>query len=192
MTACGSADWGHRTQPVFMWCRMLDIGAHHACWLLLQALFMTASVLTVTSTTATRTMNKGLFMLTSRPRPLADPIFVVQKWTQGEYLARPVRCVAAKTQRLFLLFRGFLRECLIVASGVPNASPTGKGDGGPNRERDRNCVPQRHGADWLLNLVDEALWLWDRNLFWCAYDGSSFPCQGRAAPRETDHPQIYK
>ena len=46
---------------------MLDIGAHHACWLLLQALFMTASVLTVTSTTATRTMTKGLFMVTSPP-----------------------------------------------------------------------------------------------------------------------------
>jgi hypothetical protein len=35
-----------------MWCRMVDIEAHHACWLLLQALFMTASVLTATSTTA--------------------------------------------------------------------------------------------------------------------------------------------
>ena len=41
---------------------MLDIGAHHACWLLLQALFMIASVPTVTSTTATRTMTKGLFI----------------------------------------------------------------------------------------------------------------------------------
>jgi hypothetical protein len=30
--------------PVFMWCPIVDIGAHHACWLLLQALFMTASV----------------------------------------------------------------------------------------------------------------------------------------------------
>jgi hypothetical protein len=30
---------------VFMWCRIVDNGAHHACWLLLQALFMTASVL---------------------------------------------------------------------------------------------------------------------------------------------------
>jgi len=50
--------------PVFMWCLTLDIGAHHACWLLLQALFMTASVLTATSTTATRTMTKGLFMVT--------------------------------------------------------------------------------------------------------------------------------
>jgi hypothetical protein len=27
---------------VFMWCRIVDNGAHHACWLLLQALFMTA------------------------------------------------------------------------------------------------------------------------------------------------------
>ena len=57
---------------------MLDIGAHHAWWLLLQALFMTASVLTVTSTTATRTMTKGLFMVTP-PWPLTDRIFVVQK-----------------------------------------------------------------------------------------------------------------
>jgi hypothetical protein len=31
--------------PVFMWCRKLDVGAHHPCWLLLQALFMTASVI---------------------------------------------------------------------------------------------------------------------------------------------------
>ena len=29
-------------------------------------------VLTVTSTTATRTMTKGLFMVTSRPRSLTD------------------------------------------------------------------------------------------------------------------------
>jgi len=36
-------------------------------------------VLTVTSTTATRTMTKGLFMVTSRPRPRTDRIFVVQK-----------------------------------------------------------------------------------------------------------------
>jgi hypothetical protein len=54
---------------VFMWCRKLDIGAHHACWLLLQAVFMTASVLTTTSTTATTTMSEGLFMgdLATRP-----------------------------------------------------------------------------------------------------------------------------
>ena len=50
-----------------MWCRILDIGAHHACRLLLQALFMTASVLTVTSKIATRTMTKGLFMATACP-----------------------------------------------------------------------------------------------------------------------------
>jgi hypothetical protein len=41
---------------VLMWCRTVDIGAHHACWLLLQALFITASVPTVTSTTATSTI----------------------------------------------------------------------------------------------------------------------------------------
>jgi hypothetical protein len=28
----------------FMWCRMVDIGAHHSCWLLLQALFMIAEM----------------------------------------------------------------------------------------------------------------------------------------------------
>ena len=61
-----------------MWWRM-DVGAHHACWLLLQALFIIASALTVMSTTATRTMTKGLFMVTTRPRPLTDRIFVVQK-----------------------------------------------------------------------------------------------------------------
>src|SRR5262249_13386335 len=32
---------------VFMWCCMGDIGAHHACWLLLQAAFMTASAATL-------------------------------------------------------------------------------------------------------------------------------------------------
>jgi hypothetical protein len=56
-----------------MWCRIVDNGAHHACWLLLQALFMTASVLTATSTTATRTMSKGLFMgATSHPPEPAE------------------------------------------------------------------------------------------------------------------------
>ena len=54
------------TQPVFMWCRM-DVGAHHACWLLLQALFITASVPTATNTTATRTMSKGLFIVAPGP-----------------------------------------------------------------------------------------------------------------------------
>ena len=54
------------TQPVFMWCHKLDVGAHHACWLLLHALFITASVPTATTATATRTMTKGLFIVTSR------------------------------------------------------------------------------------------------------------------------------
>ncbi len=53
--------------PIFMWCRTVDIGAHHACWLLLQALFMTASVLTVTSTTATMTIASRVFIVASRP-----------------------------------------------------------------------------------------------------------------------------
>ena len=43
----------------------------------LQALFITASVPTVTSTTATRTMTKGFFMVTSRPRPFTGRIFAV-------------------------------------------------------------------------------------------------------------------
>ena len=47
-----------------MWCRTVDIGAHHACWLLLQALFMTASVLMTKSTT--RTMNNEVFIAVSR------------------------------------------------------------------------------------------------------------------------------
>jgi hypothetical protein len=47
-----------QTYPVFMSCRTVVIGAHHACWLLLPALFITASVPTVTSTTATRTMSQ--------------------------------------------------------------------------------------------------------------------------------------
>jgi len=44
---------------------MVDIGAHHPCWLLLQALFMIASVLTATSARATETMTNGVFMVTS-------------------------------------------------------------------------------------------------------------------------------
>src|SRR6516225_6874461 len=59
-----------RTQPVFMWCRMLEVGAHHACWLLLQALFIIASVLTAASTTATKAITRGVFIVTSRPRSL--------------------------------------------------------------------------------------------------------------------------
>ena len=57
----------------------MDVGAHLACWLLLQALFMTASVPTVTSIAVTRTMNKGLFMVASRPWPLTGWIFVFHK-----------------------------------------------------------------------------------------------------------------
>ena len=72
-----------RQQPVFMWCPTVEIGAHHACWLLLQALFMTASVLTTTSTTATRTIIKGVFMVTSRPRPLTEPNFRGSKMDSG-------------------------------------------------------------------------------------------------------------
>ena len=71
MTACGSA--GERGLiagqlcPVFMWCRKLDVGAHHPCWLPLQALFMTASVLTITSTTAMTAITSGVFIMASRP-----------------------------------------------------------------------------------------------------------------------------
>ena len=46
-----------------MWWRM-DVGAHHACWLLLQALFIIASVLTTMSTT--RTMTNEVFIAVSR------------------------------------------------------------------------------------------------------------------------------
>jgi hypothetical protein len=46
-------------RPVFMGCCKLDIGAHHACWLLLQALFMTASVPRATNTTATKAITRG-------------------------------------------------------------------------------------------------------------------------------------
>src|SRR5215469_15164246 len=62
MTACAVRQTGShgliagiQMRPVFMWCCKLDIGAHHACWLLLQDLFIIASALTATSTTATRT-----------------------------------------------------------------------------------------------------------------------------------------
>ena len=82
---------GRQLCPVFMWWCTPDIGAHQACWLLLQALFMTASVLMVTSTTATRTMTKGLSMVTSRPRLLTPRIFVVQVYPQRTF-APPDSC----------------------------------------------------------------------------------------------------
>ena len=44
-------------QPVFMWCRKLVIGVHHACWLLLQALFMTARTRPTMKAIAMRIIN---------------------------------------------------------------------------------------------------------------------------------------
>jgi len=64
-----------------MWCCKVDVGAHHACWLLLQALFMTASVPTVTSIAVTRTMNKGLFMVAA-PLATHPPDFRVSQINQ--------------------------------------------------------------------------------------------------------------
>jgi hypothetical protein len=43
---------------------MVD-GTHHACWLILQALFMIARVLTANNVIAVRTINKGLCIATS-------------------------------------------------------------------------------------------------------------------------------
>jgi hypothetical protein len=62
-----------------MWCRSVDIGAHHARWLVLQTLFMTARVPTAASPTATRRMTRRFFLLTSRHRLLTRGIFVVSK-----------------------------------------------------------------------------------------------------------------
>src|SRR5262249_52298746 len=61
---------GIQMRPVFMGCCKLDIGAHHACWLLLQALFMTASVPSATNTTATKAITRGVFIVALRPRPV--------------------------------------------------------------------------------------------------------------------------
>jgi hypothetical protein len=63
-----------------MWCRMLDIGVHHSCWLLLQALFITASVLTATSKTATRTITKGAFIGISAARAFPKPTPAAFSW----------------------------------------------------------------------------------------------------------------
>jgi hypothetical protein len=46
---------------------------HHEWWLILQALFMIASVLPVTSTTAVRTINKGVLIPTSLLRGPETP-----------------------------------------------------------------------------------------------------------------------
>jgi hypothetical protein len=49
--------------------------------------------------------------------------------------------------------RGFLQIAeslaeidLAVVSSGPNVGPKAKENGRPERERDHNCVPQRHGA----------------------------------------------
>jgi hypothetical protein len=42
---------------------MVDIGAHHSCWALLQALFMIARALMANRTTAVRTINNGLCII---------------------------------------------------------------------------------------------------------------------------------
>ena len=44
---------------------MSEIGAHQRCSPPLQALFMIASALRATATTAVRTINKGVFIATS-------------------------------------------------------------------------------------------------------------------------------
>ena len=54
-----------------MWCLRADTGAHHSCWLLLQALFMIARALTARSTTAAMTIAKGVFIVTSLLRVLS-------------------------------------------------------------------------------------------------------------------------
>jgi hypothetical protein len=49
--------------PICMWCRSVDMGEHHAWGLLLQALFM---IPPATSTTAMRTINKGMIFIAHR------------------------------------------------------------------------------------------------------------------------------
>lgn len=44
----------------------MDIGAHHSCWPLLQALFMIAKALTANSTSAESIINNGLCIATMR------------------------------------------------------------------------------------------------------------------------------
>jgi hypothetical protein len=56
-------DAGTQLCSAFTGCRRVTIGAHQACCSLLQALFMTANVLKTTSTSTTRTITKGLFMV---------------------------------------------------------------------------------------------------------------------------------
>jgi hypothetical protein len=57
------------TQPVFMWCRMLDVGAHQACCPpLLQALFMTVRAPPTMRTIAVRIINIGVFIAASLMR----------------------------------------------------------------------------------------------------------------------------
>jgi hypothetical protein len=83
-----------------MWCRMVDIEAHHACWLFLRALFMTASVLTVTSTTAMTAIISGVFIVASRPgHSLAEFSWFKNEPRVNVWRTRPLRlsesiCVA--------------------------------------------------------------------------------------------------
>jgi len=55
---------------------MVD-GTHHSCWLLLQALFMIARVLTANNTTAVRTIAKGVFIVTSLLRVSPKTRFII-------------------------------------------------------------------------------------------------------------------
>jgi hypothetical protein len=59
--------------PVFMWFRTVDIGAHHACWLVLQALFMTASAppTMTTSIVTASSINERVFIVTANCWPVA-------------------------------------------------------------------------------------------------------------------------
>jgi hypothetical protein len=55
--------------------------------------------------------------------------------------------IFAAIRRASSLVRNFAAEIdLAVVSSNPNAGPKAKENGRPERERDHNCVPQRHGA----------------------------------------------
>src|SRR6516165_9659785 len=129
--------------PVFMCCRTLGVGAHHACWLLLQALFITASVPTVTSTTATRTMTKGLFIVISRPgHSLTEFSSFKNELRLNVWRAAPLR--RSKLNACFRFLQGSSASaCPLWSRTTKHASYSSTDHGGTKRRAAKRSI-----TDW--------------------------------------------
>jgi len=76
---------------------MVDIGAHHSCWLLLQALFMIASVLMAASARATETMTNGVFTGTSPQRVFCAVSDLENEPRLDGLAAKPLACQGSES-----------------------------------------------------------------------------------------------